>query len=111
MSLSEVSRKKLKSRENCWLSPQNSKLIRNVCERLPEAVAGPAVTRPESLVYHAHQNWYCAHWMGRQSAHLGNPVAPGTMLVPCAGSLRMPMVDGDFGCRCLRNTFVGATWI
>ena len=65
------------------------------------AVDGPVVTttetRPESLVYHALQNWYFAYWMGRASAHLGNPVAPGIMLVPCAGSLRMPMVDGDFG--------------
>jgi hypothetical protein len=44
------------------------------------AVDGPDVTttetRPESLVYHAHQNWYFAHSMGRQSAHLGNPGAP-----------------------------------
>jgi len=44
------------------------------------AVDGPAVTtaetRPESLVYHAYQNWYLAFWMGRESAHLGNPVAP-----------------------------------
>src|ERR1700730_5045428 len=40
----------------------------------------------------------------------GIPLPPGTMLVPFAGSLRMPMVDGDFGCGCLRNTLVGAIW-